>query len=53
MVGDQPHDMEAAAAVGALRVLVADVEQPSTAVDHVAPDLREAARWLVALPPAT
>jgi hypothetical protein len=38
--------MEAAAAIGALRVLVAGHDEPMPPVDHVAGDLAAAARWL-------
>jgi D-glycero-D-manno-heptose 1,7-bisphosphate phosphatase len=51
MVGDRAHDIEAAAAVGALRVLVAGFDEPRPDVDHVARDLRDASRWLLSLPP--
>ncbi len=46
MVGDRAHDMHAAAAVGALRVLVRGFDEPMPPVDHVAHDLLGAARWL-------
>jgi D-glycero-D-manno-heptose 1,7-bisphosphate phosphatase len=46
MVGDSPSDMEAAARIGALRVLVGRTDVAG--VDHVAADLADAARWLVA-----
>jgi D-glycero-D-manno-heptose 1,7-bisphosphate phosphatase len=52
MVGDRAHDMAAAAAVGALRVLVGDEEADPPVVDHAAPDLRAATSWLLALPAA-
>jgi hypothetical protein len=38
--------MEAAAAIGALRVLVAGHEEPMPPVEHVAGDLAGAVRWL-------
>jgi D-glycero-D-manno-heptose 1,7-bisphosphate phosphatase len=54
VIGDSPSDMEAAARIGALRVLVAQGdperpggEGPEHGVDHLAEDLLEAARWLV------
>ena len=47
MVGDRSSDMEAAARVGALRVLVAGSEDPPPAADHTVADLEEAARWLL------
>jgi D-glycero-D-manno-heptose 1,7-bisphosphate phosphatase len=50
MVGDRAHDMEAAAAVGALRVLVEGFDEPRPDVDHVAADLADASSWLLALP---
>jgi D-glycero-D-manno-heptose 1,7-bisphosphate phosphatase len=46
MLGDRASDMEAAAAIGALRVLVAGHDEPMPRVDHAAPDLAAAARWL-------
>jgi len=46
VVGDRASDMEAAAAIGALRVLVAGHDEPMPPVDHVAGDLAAAARWL-------
>jgi D-glycero-D-manno-heptose 1,7-bisphosphate phosphatase len=46
VLGDRASDMEAAAAIGALRVLVAGHDEPMPAVDHVAGDLAVAARWL-------
>jgi D-glycero-D-manno-heptose 1,7-bisphosphate phosphatase len=46
VVGDRASDMEAATAIGALRVLVAGHDQPMPPVDHVAGDLADAARWL-------
>ena len=51
LVGDRAHDMAAAAAVGALRVLVGDAEDAPPPVDHAAADLLAATRWLLALPP--
>jgi D-glycero-D-manno-heptose 1,7-bisphosphate phosphatase len=47
VVGDRASDMDAAAAIGALRVLVAGHEEPMPRVDHVAGDLADAARWLM------
>jgi D-glycero-D-manno-heptose 1,7-bisphosphate phosphatase len=46
VVGDRASDMEAAAAIGARRVLVAGHEEPMPPVDHVASDLADAARRL-------
>jgi histidinol-phosphate phosphatase family protein len=46
VIGDRAADMEAAAAIGALRVLVAGHDEPMPPVDHVAGDLAVAARWL-------
>jgi D-glycero-D-manno-heptose 1,7-bisphosphate phosphatase len=46
VVGDRASDMEAAAAIGAMRVLVAGHAEPVPSVDHVASDLAEAASWL-------
>lgn len=46
VVGDRASDMEAAAHVGALRVLVGAHPEPMPSVDHRAPDLLSAARWL-------
>jgi D-glycero-D-manno-heptose 1,7-bisphosphate phosphatase len=46
VVGDRASDMEAAAAIGALRILVAGNQEPMPPVDHVADDLAGAARWL-------
>ena len=46
VVGDRASDMEAATAIGALRVLVAGHDEPTPPVDHVAGDLADAARWL-------
>ncbi len=46
LVGDRAHDMEAAAAVGAVRVLVRGFDEPMPPVNHVADDLLAAARWL-------
>lgn len=48
LVGDRAHDMEAAAAVGAMRVLVRGFDEPMPPVDHAADDLAGAAAWLVA-----
>jgi D-glycero-D-manno-heptose 1,7-bisphosphate phosphatase len=48
LVGDRAHDIEAAAAVGALRVLVRGYDEPAPAVDYLADDLLDAARWLTA-----
>jgi D-glycero-D-manno-heptose 1,7-bisphosphate phosphatase len=47
VIGDRASDMEAAAAIGALRVLVRGHSEPMPPVDHVADDLAGAARWLV------
>jgi D-glycero-D-manno-heptose 1,7-bisphosphate phosphatase len=46
VVGDRSSDMEAAARIGALRVLVADNEDPPPPADHTVADLEQAARWL-------
>jgi D-glycero-D-manno-heptose 1,7-bisphosphate phosphatase len=46
VIGDRAADMEAAAAIGAMRVLVAGHDEPMPPVDHVAGDLADAARWL-------
>jgi D-glycero-D-manno-heptose 1,7-bisphosphate phosphatase len=46
VVGDRASDMEAATAIGALRVLVTGHGEPMPPVDHVAADLAAAARWL-------
>jgi D-glycero-D-manno-heptose 1,7-bisphosphate phosphatase len=48
VVGDRAHDMQAAAAVGAVRVLACAFDEPMPEVDHVAGDLFDAAGWLVA-----
>ena len=47
VIGDRASDMEAAAAIGALRVLVAGSDEPMPPVDHLASDLPGAARWLL------
>lgn len=47
VVGDRASDMEAAAALGALRVLVGDYDELPPAADHVANDLAAAAECLV------
>ena len=48
MVGDSASDMEAARRIGALRLLVgAETTADVPDVDHVAPDLAAAARWLM------
>ncbi|HWT23031.1 MAG TPA: HAD-IIIA family hydrolase [Solirubrobacteraceae bacterium] len=49
MIGDRTHDMEAAAAVGAMQVLVGDEERDPPPVTHAAPDLLAATRWLTGL----
>jgi D-glycero-D-manno-heptose 1,7-bisphosphate phosphatase len=46
VIGDRASDMEAAAEIGALRVLVAGHDEPMPPVDHEAADLAAAARWL-------
>ena len=46
VIGDRASDMEAAASIGALRVLVAAAGEPMPPVDHTAGDLAAAARWL-------
>jgi D-glycero-D-manno-heptose 1,7-bisphosphate phosphatase len=46
VVGDRAYDMEAAAAIGALRVLVGTHPEPMPEIDHRAEDLAGAARWL-------
>jgi D-glycero-D-manno-heptose 1,7-bisphosphate phosphatase len=50
VVGDRASDMEAAAAIGARRVLVRGHDEPMPPVDHVAEDLLAAARWLLGQP---
>ena len=47
LVGDRAHDMQAAAAVGARKILVRGFDEPMPPVDHVADDLLGAATWLV------
>ena len=49
VVGDRASDMEAATAIGALRVLVRGFDEPMPPVDHVADDLLDgrAAGWRV------
>jgi D-glycero-D-manno-heptose 1,7-bisphosphate phosphatase len=47
VVGDRAADMQAATAIGALRVLVRGYDEPMPDVDHTADDLLGAARWLV------
>lgn len=49
LVGDRVHDMQAAAAVGALRVYVRGFDEPPPEVDHTADDLLDAATWLISL----
>ena len=46
MVGDSPSDMEAAARIGAIQVLVG--RDDVAGVDYIAADLADAVRWLVA-----
>jgi D-glycero-D-manno-heptose 1,7-bisphosphate phosphatase len=46
VIGDRAADMQAAAAIGAMRVLVAGHDEPMPTVDHIAGDLADAARWL-------
>jgi histidinol-phosphate phosphatase family protein len=46
VVGDRSSDMEAAARIGALRVLVSGNEEPPPTADHTVGDLEQAARWL-------
>ena len=46
VVGDRASDMEAAARIGALRVLVRGCDEPMPPTDHIAGDLEQAARWL-------
>ena len=48
VVGDRASDMQAAEALGALRVLVGAQDEPMPAVDYRAKDLAAAARWLCA-----
>jgi D-glycero-D-manno-heptose 1,7-bisphosphate phosphatase len=50
VIGDRASDMEAAATIGALRVLVRGHDEPMPPVDHVAGDLAAAARWLLGQP---
>lgn len=47
VVGDRASDMQAAATIGALRVLVRGHEEPQPEADQVVDDLAGAARWLV------
>jgi D-glycero-D-manno-heptose 1,7-bisphosphate phosphatase len=47
VVGDRAHDMDAAARIGALRVLVGGVSEAMPPVAHRAEDLASAARWLL------
>ena len=47
VIGDRASDMEAATAIGALRVLVRGHDEPMPPVDHVADDLPAAATWLL------
>jgi D-glycero-D-manno-heptose 1,7-bisphosphate phosphatase len=47
VVGDRASDMEAANAIGALRILVRGVDEQMPTVDHVGDDLTAAARWLL------
>jgi D-glycero-D-manno-heptose 1,7-bisphosphate phosphatase len=47
VVGDRASDMEAAASIGAVRVLVGGSNEPMPRVDYVASDLAAAARWLL------
>ena len=46
VVGDRASDMQAAEAIGALRILVGDSGDAVPAVDHRAAGLEAAARWL-------
>jgi D-glycero-D-manno-heptose 1,7-bisphosphate phosphatase len=46
VIGDRAADMEAAARIGALRVLVGAHPEPMPEVDYRAADLLGAARWL-------
>ena len=46
VLGDRASDMEAAARIGALRVLVGAHPEPLPNHDHRAPNLLEAAHWL-------
>jgi D-glycero-D-manno-heptose 1,7-bisphosphate phosphatase len=46
VIGDRASDMQAAATIGALRVLVRGHDEPMPPVDHVADDLAAAARWV-------
>ena len=48
LIGDRASDMEAATRIGALRVLVGGVDEHMPHVDHLAPDLLAASRWLAA-----
>jgi D-glycero-D-manno-heptose 1,7-bisphosphate phosphatase len=47
MIGDSASDMQAATAIGALRVFVGGHEDSIPETDHVAGDLLAAARWLL------
>lgn len=49
LVGDRVHDMQAAEAVGALRVYLRGFDEPLPDADHVADDLLGAAAWLVTM----
>ena len=51
VVGDRGSDMEAAARIGALRVLVLGNEDPPPPADHAVPDLEAAALWLTSPDP--
>jgi len=46
LIGDRVHDMEAAAAVGAMRIYLRGFDEPEPEADHVADDLLGAAVWL-------
>lgn len=46
VIGDRASDMQAATAIGALRVLVRGYDEPMPEVDYAADDLPAAAHWL-------
>lgn len=49
LVGDRAHDMQAAAAVGALRIYVRGFDEPHPDADYVAADLLDAVTVLVTI----
>jgi D-glycero-D-manno-heptose 1,7-bisphosphate phosphatase len=46
VLGDRATDMQAAEAIGALKLLVGGADEPMPPVDHAAADLAAAAAWL-------